>query len=111
MTSELDVRQIPKPQKHPAIFGRFAELKAGGSFVLVNDHDPQHLHEEFEEHLAGKYDWEYVDREPGDWQIRITRLTDDPLPPALADLLAWATKNAKRTDLIPVNVVEHEPEA
>lgn len=110
MASELDVRRLPKPEKHPAIFARFGELAAGESFILVNDHDPLHLHDKFEEHLEGKYVWECVDREPGDFQIEITRLTDDPLPPALTDLIASAAERKNRTDLIPVNVVEREPE-
>ena len=46
-TDELDVRQIPKSQRHPMIFARFDALAAGESFVLVNSHDPIHLREEF----------------------------------------------------------------
>ena len=33
-TDELDVRQIPKSQRHPMIFARFDALAAGESFVL-----------------------------------------------------------------------------
>ena len=40
--NELDVRQLRKPDKHPAIFATYADLPLLGSFVLVNNHDPKH---------------------------------------------------------------------
>ena len=57
---ELDVRKVPKPQRHPLIFARFHSLAVGESFVLVNSHDPKHLHEEFERDLGGAYEWTYL---------------------------------------------------
>jgi uncharacterized protein (DUF2249 family)/quercetin dioxygenase-like cupin family protein len=89
-TPELDVRGMRKPDKHPTIFARYAELPVDGSFVLVNDHDPQHLHDEFEADHAGSYDWAYLNREPRDWQIRITKLASTPLPRVLVDTTAIA---------------------
>ena len=82
---ELDVRGMPKPQKHPTIFATYAELPVGGAFVLVNDHDPKHLHDEFEADHAGSYSWEYLNREMRDWRIRITKLAGTPLPRVLVD--------------------------
>src|SRR5689334_8695785 len=81
----LDVRGMRKPDKHPAIFAAYAALPAGGAFVLVNDHDPEHLHEEFETDHAGSYSWEYLNREMRDWRIRITKLASTPLPRVLVD--------------------------
>lgn len=81
----LDVRGMRKPDKHPAIFAAYAALSTGGAFVLVNDHDPQHLHEEFETDHAGSYGWEYLNREVRDWRIRITKLASTPLPRVLVD--------------------------
>ncbi|HEY2505710.1 MAG TPA: DUF2249 domain-containing protein [Streptosporangiaceae bacterium] len=57
---ELDVRPLRKPDKHPAIFAAYAELRVGGSFVLVNDHDPKHLREEFESDHGGSFGWQYL---------------------------------------------------
>lgn len=70
---ELDVRSVPKPQRHPRIFARFASLEARQSFILVNGHDPKHLREEFERDHPGAYDWSYLESGPV-WRIRITRL-------------------------------------
>ncbi len=83
--AELDVRGIRKPDKHPTIFATYAALPVGGAFVLVNDHDPQHLHEEFEADHAGSYSWEYLNTEMRDWRIKITKLTSTPLPRVLVD--------------------------
>lgn len=82
---ELDVRGMPKPQKHPTIFTTYDALPVGGAFVLVNDHDPKHLHDEFEADHAGSYSWEYLRREMRDWRIRITKLAGTPLPRVLVD--------------------------
>lgn len=82
---ELDVRGRRKPDKHPTIFATYAELPAGGAFVLVNDHDPEHPHEEFEADHAGSYTWEYLNREMRDWRIKITKLASTPLPRVLVD--------------------------
>ncbi len=76
----LDVRGIRKPDKHPMIFAAFRDLPVGGAFVLVNDHDPVHLHDEFEAEVAGSYTWEYLNKEIRDFQIRIGRTTSTPLP-------------------------------
>lgn len=82
----LDVRGMRKPDKHPAIFGRFNKLAVGDSFVLVNDHDPKHLHDEFEAEWPGGYDWEYLNEEMRDWQIRITRRASTPTPRLLGQV-------------------------
>lgn len=82
---ELDVRGMRKPDKHPAIFATYAALPVGAAFVLVNDHDPQHLHEEFETDHAGSYSWEYLNREMRDWRIQITKLASTSLPRVLVD--------------------------
>ena len=61
-TELLDVRPLRKPDKHPTIFGVYDGLGCGESFVLVNNHDPVHLHDEFEIEHAGGYGWEYLER-------------------------------------------------
>lgn len=57
---ELDVRPLRKPDKHPAIFAAYADLAVGASFVLINDHDPKHLREEFESDHGGSFGWDYL---------------------------------------------------
>jgi uncharacterized protein (DUF2249 family)/quercetin dioxygenase-like cupin family protein len=76
---------LAKPDKHPAIFAAYRALSAGESFVLVNDHDPKHLFDEFETDHPGSFGWEYLDREPRNWRIRITKLATTPLPRVLGN--------------------------
>lgn len=83
---ELDVRDIPKPQRHPLIFERFAKLAVGESFVLVNNHDPRHLREEFERDQPGAFGWDYETREHALYRIRISRVAEAPAPRLLADV-------------------------
>jgi uncharacterized protein (DUF2249 family)/quercetin dioxygenase-like cupin family protein len=88
---QLDVRSMRKPDKHPKIFQRFDALGVGESFVLINNHDPKHLREEFETDHAGEFGWEYLQRGPGRWEIRISRLASTPLPRLLCDTREIAT--------------------
>ncbi|WP_343068378.1 DUF2249 domain-containing protein [Brachybacterium halotolerans] len=81
----LDVREVPRPQRHGRIFARFEELGAGESFVLVNDHDPLHLRDDLERDQPGSFDWEYEGTEDGDWRVRISRLASTALPRVLVD--------------------------
>ncbi|MEO6886376.1 MAG: DUF2249 domain-containing protein [Jatrophihabitantaceae bacterium] len=87
----LDVREVSKPQRHPLIFGRFAGLAVGESFVLVNSHDPKHLRQEFERDHAGAFGWDYVDSgvlesDGRVWRVRISRAATVPTPQELCNV-------------------------
>lgn len=70
----VDVRQTPPAQRHPMIFGTFENLSAGQSFELVNDHDPKPLYYQFQAELTGTFEWEYLERGPETWRVRITKI-------------------------------------
>ncbi len=91
MTSqELDVRPLPKPEKHPTIFASFVGLEVGESLVLINDHDPRHLRDEFETEYSGGFDWTYLESGPKQWRIEITKLATTVLPRVLTNTAALA---------------------
>jgi uncharacterized protein (DUF2249 family)/quercetin dioxygenase-like cupin family protein len=94
----VDVRPLRKPDKHPTIFAAYAELPPGSSMVLVNDHDPRHLRDEFEADHAGSYGWNYLAREPREYRIRIRKLASTPLPRALVDTRELATDGSSNPD-------------
>lgn len=80
---EVDARVLPKPEKHPTIFATFAKLAVGDSFVLINDHEPEPLRQEFEREHPGSYNWEYLEKgqERGAiWRTKISRLSSTALP-------------------------------
>ncbi|GAA3955955.1 DUF2249 domain-containing protein [Gordonia caeni] len=84
----IDVREIAKPQRHPKIFGLFDGLGVGEAVILINDHDPRHLHDQFEERNPGGYEWEYLVRERGDYRIRIGKTLGAPVPRRLGNTAA-----------------------
>lgn len=106
---QLDVRGLPKPDKHPTIFAAYTGLPVGGSFVLVNNHDPKHLHNEFDVDYPGSYEWTYLERGPQVWRIQIGKRSATALPQILvntADVVdaqdadvtgaVWKLPNAER---------------
>lgn len=98
MTAELDVRSVRKADRHPRIVERFETLAVGESFVLVSSHDPVHLRDEFDTDRPAEFGWEYLQRRPGQWKIRISRLASTSLPRILCDtralVAAWPDPDA-----------------
>jgi uncharacterized protein (DUF2249 family) len=72
---ELDIRVVPPPEKHPAIFRTFDALGAGEAFTLINDHDPFPLRRQFEATRTGKFSWTYVEQGPAVWRVLIEKST------------------------------------
>lgn len=77
-TQTLDIRIIPRPQRHPLIFQTFENLQPGQSLQLVNDHDPAPLHNQFTFRLKGQFAWDYLEQGPETWRVRITRTAPAP---------------------------------
>lgn len=71
MSVELDIRIVPPREKHPAIFRTFDALPPGGSFTLINDHDPAPLRHQFNATRSGQFDWQYVESGPVVWRVSI----------------------------------------
>jgi uncharacterized protein (DUF2249 family) len=70
---ELDVRTVPRRSRHDLVFQRFAAISPGEAMILVNDHDPKHLHRQFQAERAGEFDWDYLEAGPEVWRVRISR--------------------------------------
>lgn len=83
--ARFDVREIPCRVKHAMIFQRWTELAVGAHFVLVNDHDPVPLYYQFAGEFPGAFSWEYLERGPEEFAVKITRLAAAaaaaPVPP------------------------------
>lgn len=69
----VDVRTIAPAQRHPLIFGAFENLTPDETFVLVNDHDPKPLFYQFQAEYTGQFKWDYLERGPEVWRVRIGR--------------------------------------
>ena len=73
-SEELDLCQVPRPQRHPLVFSRFDALGLGKSFVLTTDHNPVLLDRELENTRPGQATWEHLNRGPVKYRIRIRRV-------------------------------------
>lgn len=80
------------------IFQRWLDLPVGGHFVLLNDHDPVPLRYQFEAEFPGAVSWEYLERGPDDFRVKITKLkavggsVPTPLSCAVPPVAAVATE-------------------
>ena len=87
--TSLDVRPVACRQKHALIFQRWAGLRPGEHFVLVNDHDPVPLYYQFAGQFPGAFDWEYLVAGPDEFHVRITRLKATPEAARRPGLPPW----------------------
>ncbi|CAH1696153.1 Hemerythrin [Hyphomicrobiales bacterium] len=72
--SEIDVRSLVPAQRHAKIFELVGQLAPGGSFVLVNDHDPKPLYYQLEAEHPQQFSWTYLEQGPQVWRVEIGRL-------------------------------------
>ena len=69
----LDATTLHPSVKHATIFNRFDELKPGEFLTLHNDHDPMPLRFQLENTRGNIFQWEYLEKGPELWRIRITK--------------------------------------
>ncbi len=74
----MDVRPIPCSIKHGLILKTWRELPVGDHFILLNDHDPVPLWYQFQAEFPGAFSWDYVERGPEDFRVKITKLREVP---------------------------------
>lgn len=68
MNQGIDIRELAPRDRHPIIFSTFEALQPGEGFVLVNDYDLRPLFYQFKQ---GPFTWEYLERGPEIWRVRI----------------------------------------
>ena len=69
----VDVRGLPCGVRRAAIMDLFDGLQSGEGFVIVNDHYPAPLRGHFESRTTCAFTWDYVERGPTAWRVRVTR--------------------------------------
>ncbi len=70
----MDVRPIPCSIKHGLIIRTWMELPVGDYFILLNDHDPVPLYYQFTAEFGDAVRWEYVERGPEDFRVKISKV-------------------------------------
>lgn len=71
--TELDVRTVPPAQRHPRIFQAFDALTSGEALVLISDHYPAHLLQQFQAEREGRFEWNVLERGPERFRTEIVR--------------------------------------
>jgi len=70
----MDVRSIPCSIKHGLVLKTWRELAVGGHFILLNDHDPAPMRQQFMAEFPGAFDWDCLEQGPEQFRIKITKL-------------------------------------
>jgi uncharacterized protein (DUF2249 family) len=69
----IDVRALAPRDRHPTIFAAWQSLAPGTALHLINDHDPVRLYYQFACEHAGGFRWDYLERGPETWRVRISK--------------------------------------
>lgn len=84
-TQSIDLRPLPRPQRHVLVFRYFDALAPGEAFELVNDHDPLGLLHQFHELLPGQFTWDYRKQGPDEWRVVLGRADNGSAAPQVHD--------------------------
>lgn len=74
----IDVRPIPKPQRHPLIFDALDKLAVGESLIVHNDHNPIPLRSQVEAIFGAQFVWSYLEEGPQEFRLQFTRKAAPP---------------------------------
>lgn len=70
----MDVRAIPCAIKHGLIIKQWQELPVGDHFILLNDHDPVPLYNQFSAQWPDTFTWQQLLKSPEEVRVKITKL-------------------------------------
>lgn len=70
---KMDIRTLPPVKRHQVLLDLFRNLPAGESFEFINDHDPKPLYYSFRAMFGDAVGWEYLQKDPGEWKIRVAK--------------------------------------
>ncbi|NHN49157.1 DUF2249 domain-containing protein [Halostella sp. JP-L12] len=76
VVTKFDVREIPKPERHPTIHHRYGMIPDGGTMEIVAPHEPRPLYGEFRERYGESFSWDVIEDEPGRCRVQITKAED-----------------------------------
>lgn len=82
----INVQELEPRLRHPTIFDTFNQLKQGESLIIHNDHDPQPVFYQLMDLRGNIFSWEYLQKGPEWWDIRVTRIIPE-VPQENGDLI------------------------
>ena len=69
----VDVSAVIPRERHLKVFSTWHSLAEETAMLLVNDHDPVPLYYQFAAEYRGGFRWEYLERGPEMWRVRISK--------------------------------------
>jgi len=102
----VDVSVLVPRERHPRVFGVWNSLVDGQAMVLVNDHDPVPLYYQFAAEHRGAFRWEYLERGPERWQVRISKgvFADSGFVPGQSGTMALAASAVQSKEPLVLDV-------
>src|SRR5690554_853949 len=73
LIDSFDLRPYPPTQRHEMFYEGFAKIRPGEAFEFINDHDPLPLYYQMEAESEEPFLWEYVDKGPVEWKVRVIK--------------------------------------
>lgn len=74
VVSEFDLRPLPPTERHELFYKAFADIQPGEAFEFINDHDPKPLYYQMEAESNEPFRWEYIEKGPEDWKVRVVKV-------------------------------------
>lgn len=91
----IDVTQIEPRLKHPTIFHQFDQLGETESLLIHNDHDPMPLYYQLLAERGNIFKWQYLEKGPEVWRVKITRGSDTPSDERIGEMVAKDFRKAE----------------
>lgn len=73
----IEAQKIPAQDRHAFIFQSFDNLQGGEAILIVNNHNPLPLLQQFQETRPELFSHEYLEQGPKEWRLRITKIKKD----------------------------------
>ena len=70
----INVQELAPQLRHQTIFDTFNGLKEGEYLIIHNNHDPQPVYYQLIELRGNIFSWEYLEKGPEWWDIKVTRI-------------------------------------
>ena len=69
----VDITSFNPQFKNGLVFSMYEGLKEGERFILIDEQDPHLLQQQFNELDIREFDWQYLERGPKFWRVRIIK--------------------------------------
>ncbi len=76
VVNTFDIRPFPPTERHEMFYKAFADIKPGEAFEFINDHDPKPLYYQMEAESKEPFKWEYIEKGPEDWKVRVIKVKE-----------------------------------